>query len=297
MALDPAKVTKYMGLATSLRGAWRLYCENETPVAWDTFRKRTAPEFLNIETTPPKIGIALYDLHFPHEDKEAIEIALNYVEDEIGSPEYLIIGGDAVDCESISKFGSDPFDTLPIHEELEYARDAIRNIVARVDANSNYFIAGNHEMRLQKYLQTRAPEIARLKGLTIADQLGLAEMGVEWVDNIERKSSGKGYFKIGKLFIGHGHEFNLCPLVSPARRYFMKTFSNCIQGHIHRADEHFERDLSGDVLGSWTVGCLCNLTPTYRPINSWTQGFAVIKWYEDGTFSVDLKKIIGGRVL
>lgn len=308
-------VSYFVRTSCSLREAWRRYCEYYPPVAWDTFRKWSksilAKQEESVTTTSSssftitvpdkepeyKVGLALYDLHFPHESDEVLKTVVDYVSEEFPKLDYFILGGDVLDCAAISKFGNDPFDTKPIHQELEYASDRLKELVDDIGADKTYYIKGNHEDRLDRYLQTRAPEISRLKGLTVQDQLGLSEIGVEWVDNIKRKADGQGFFKIGKLYFLHGHELGICPMVAPARRYFLKAFANVMCGHIHRVDEHFERTIDESLIGSWTCGCACDLTPAYRSHNSWVQGFAVIKWYPDGLFHVDLKKIINSKVL
>jgi hypothetical protein len=50
-------------------------------------------------------------------------------------------------------------------------------------------------------------------------------------------------------------------------------------------------------MACWSVGCLCNLTPAFRPVNDWNHGFAIVYYHEDGTFSVENKTIIEGMVV
>ena len=96
----------------------------------------------------------------------------------------------------------------------------------------------------------------------------------------------------------HGHEIKTSwNVVNIARTLFLKTFSNIIFGHFHTTQEYIFRTLTGEILGAWSVGCLCNLFPEYRPINNWNNGFAYIEIYRNGDFVVENKKIVNGEVL
>src|SRR5574343_300047 len=69
----------------------------------------------------------------------------------------------------------------------------------------------------------------------------------------------------GKLPILHGHEVRrMAMAVNPARGLFMRLKSWGMCGHCHKTSEHTERDIRGTILTTWSVGCLCDLSPVYR---------------------------------
>jgi poly(A) polymerase Pap1 len=74
----------------------------------------------------------------------------------------------------------------------------------------------------------------------------------------------------------------------------MKTFTNVISAHSHVSKSDIFKDLEGEIRGSWAVGCLCNLSPAYNPINQWQHGFAVVDIDTDGDFEIN-NRIIDGR--
>lgn len=243
-----------------------------------------------------KTVLALYDGHFPHESPENIETAIDYAKTYFAI-DTLLLGGDWADFHAISRWKSDPYKDMPFHEEIEYCENGISDIAEQFPRTKKYYIKGNHEDRLERYMWTRAPEISKLKGMTVQEQLGLESSGFEYIDNLKRKEETGTFFSIGKLHFLHGHELGICPSINPARRYFMKAFDNMMCGHVHKVDEHYQKTLDDKTLGSYVVGPLCDLNPGYRPQNDWVAGFAVIEFNADGYFKVNNYKIIDGRVL
>ncbi len=77
----------------------------------------------------------------------------------------------------------------------------------------------------------------------------------------------------------------------------MRAKANIIGGHQHQTSEHTESNINGKVVGAWSVGCLCDLHPKYRPVNKWNHGFAIVKQFKDGSFEVHNKKIIDGKIV
>lgn len=243
-----------------------------------------------------KTALLLYDIHLPHESEESIELALDYAQTK-HNIDIVVLGGDFMDCHKISRWKKDPFDGMPFHEEVEYAVNWLERLRSRFPNSECYAIKGNHEDRLQNYLWNQAPEISRLKGLTIQEQLELDRIGFKWIDNLKLKSETGKFFSIGKLHLIHGHELGICPRINPARQYFLRSFDNVVCGHVHKVDDHYATTIADSVLGAFVVGPLCDMHPDYRPQNDWVAGFGLCSFDDDGMFSMKLKKIIDGRVL
>jgi hypothetical protein len=56
-------------------------------------------------------------------------------------------------------------------------------------------------------------------------------------------------------------------------------------------------DVQGNVIRSYSTGCLCELHPDYMPLNDWQHGCAVISIDDDGHASVQNLRIRHGEVL
>ena len=103
----------------------------------------------------------------------------------------------------------------------------------------------------------------------------------------------------GKLPVLHGHEIrNIQRTVNPARGLFLRAKSWAACSHCHTTSEHTTRDINGQVITTWSFGCLCDLQPEYNPFgNDWNWGFALVNVNDDGGFEVENKRIMpSGRV-
>lgn len=237
----------------------------------------------------------LYDLHIPYHNQKNINLALNYAKANYNI-DHIILGGDIVDCESISKF-SRSGNVVDLRDEFDDAVSFLSHLRNQFPDAIIYYIKGNHEDRLEKFLWNKAPELANLRGLTIQEQLLFDKFKIQWVDNIRLKSETGKFFTMGKLNILHGHELGICPVVNPAMRFLQKAMDNLIVGHIHSADEKYLNTLNGSTIGCQCIGTLADLNPLYRPQNGWIAGFAIGVFDDEGFYSIKNKKIIGDKII
>jgi len=202
----------------------------------------------------------------------------------------LIINGDFCDFFRLSKFRKD-VNVVQFREEIDMVLETLKVIRDIFKDGSIYFKEGNHEERLESYLQVRAPELLGIAKFTLREILNLDDLGIEYIGE-------KRPLKIDHLYIIHGHEFVYSSYnpVNPARGYFLRARTICLGAHYHQTSEHTETALDQKVTSVWSTGCLCDLHPKYMPINKWNHGFAIINM-EKGRFCVDNLKIINGEVL
>lgn len=240
-----------------------------------------------------KTAIVLADLHIPYHDETVVNAVLNYCVDL--KPSYVIYLGDILDFYQVSFWNKDPkgFD---LEEELIAGREFFRLTSQELFKKaSHYYIEGNHEQRLRRYLFSKAPELSNLRALQLSapDMLNLYNYDVEYVILREWMQTYNEPFKLGNLYLLHGHEFSTkFGAVYVARRAVLRTLSNVMVGHSHVAQEHIEKSVtSGSILGGWSVGCLCDLYPDFSPLNGWIHGFAEIRLTDDGNFVVFNHKV------
>jgi len=235
-----------------------------------------------------KRSLYLSDIHVPYYSRMAVLLALEhgYKHD----CDCVILAGDTIDFYTISRWQTDPR-KRDLQGELDMTIDIltlIRNNFGHADI---FYMIGNHEERWDRYMSIKAPELLGNKYLSFAKQINAKELDIQII-------SDKRFLRIGKLNVIHGHEFGsgTASPVNPARTFFLKGKECAIGGHYHKTSEHVEKTMTDKVISTWSAGCLCDLRPDYRPINSWNHGFAEIEKIDDVNFHVDNYKIIKGKV-
>ena len=235
-----------------------------------------------------KKSLVLADVHVPFHDKEALTLALRHGLD-VGC-DSVIFNGDFCDFFRLSYFKKD-VTVVQFKEEIDIVIQTLKAIRGIFGPDvAIYYKEGNHEERLESYLQVRAPDLLGVADFTINKILHLDDMGIQYIGE-------KRPIKVDHLYIIHGHEFvhSSYNPVNPARGYFLKARTICLGAHYHQTSEHTENSLDGNVTSVWSTGCLCGLHPKYMPINKWNHGFAVVDMSRD-SFCVDNLKIIKGKV-
>jgi predicted phosphodiesterase len=233
--------------------------------------------------------LLISDLHIPYHDIDAITIALEYgVQEKVNT---IFLNGDVIDFARISRFETD-FNKRSVKEEFDTAKQFLRVLRQVFPTQEIYWLKGNHDTRLEKYLAQKAHEIWDDPYFHLEERLRLNEERVKLLDD-------KVLVKAGKLSITHGHHIfkGIFTPVSPARGAYMRAKQNIIVGHLHRSSFHPEVNLDGEVIGAWSTGCLCELRPSYSPLVSNSQhGFAHILVDSNGDFTVKNYSIINGKL-
>lgn len=232
--------------------------------------------------------LILSDIHFPYQDNEALQLALNYgLENKVNA---IYLNGDILDFYQCSRFTKDRR-LRDMAGELEMGRSFLKMLQAKFKCPIYYKI-GNHEKRYEDYLMIKAPELLGIDDFKLEQLLRMREFGVTLVKD-------KQMAMAGKLPILHGHEWfgGFAPPVNPARGLFLKAKESCIVGHHHRTSEHTEKTLGGEVTTTWSTGCLCGLEPEYAPYNNYNHGFAHVKIGDKGSYELKNLRIINYKIV
>jgi len=262
--------------------------EKEAARAWKKIPEsdyKTIDPFI-IPTGQNRI-LLLTDIHLPYHDEEALSIALEWGYER--KPNAIILNGDTIDMYQASRFIKDRR-LRDLAGELDMTRDFLRQLREQFDCPV-YFKIGNHEARWENYLKTVAPELLGIADFELDSILRFGEIGITLIKD-------KQMIKAGKLNILHGHEFghSVFSPVNAARGLYMRAKASSIIGHHHQTSEHSEKDLMNEVVTTWSVGCLCGISPEYMPYNKWNHGFAWIETHQNGDFEVKNLRIINGKV-
>ena len=232
--------------------------------------------------------LVLADIHAPYYHKAAIKAAINYGKRE--EADTILFLGDLIDYWAISRWEKDPRQRN-IQGEIDSVRELL-DVTRTIFPNATIIIkTGNHDERMESFLNVKAPELLGFEALTLASQFQIDAFGAEIVQD-------KPLIKIGKLNLIHGHEFQRGAFgggVNPARWLYLKGKENAMCGHFHRTSEHAEKSLTDDVTVCWSVGCLSDLRPRFAPFNMWNLGFAFVRRDRD-EFFVNNLKIINGEI-
>lgn len=208
----------------------------------------------------------LTDQHIgPFQSMRALKQSLSAI--SIVKPAILVLGGDLLDCYPISRFIQRKNRLNSLQKELSVSSWYLRACRKRGPHATIIYTQGNHEERLQNYIDTKAPGLATLKALTIPALLPCNELGIK-------------VLPYGKPFVFRGLHFTHGSVIRKwtgrsAQAQSEYENASVAMGHSHRLAAVFSRR-GPQVIQSYESGCLCSTRPSYmthRP--DWQQGFSV----------------------
>lgn len=234
-------------------------------------------------------SIVMGDLHVPFDDKRAVSLVLKFIKKF--KPDNIFLNGDIIDCWEISKFERPLSINVRLEQEIREVKEFLARLKEASDASIIY-IFGNHEHRFERFIARNAKELYGLKGLTLEEQLGLAELEITVINNHQREN----YYRYGKLLIGHFNKVNKHGGYT-AKNLREEKGMSLIQNHTHRGGFSPKRDYASLKAG-WENFCLCDLNPTYCSLPDWQLGFSEIFMdIKSGVFEVHLKMIVDYKII
>jgi predicted phosphodiesterase len=218
------------------------------------------------------------DTHAPFHDKRAFGLMLQVA--QALKPDEVVVLGDFFDVYSVSRHDKDPLmDFKTWKDEIRDAREALETLQNAAPAKKLVFMCGNHEVRLEAYINNYAP---KLSGLFKTSEL-LCIPG-EW----EFFPYGQeGHYKIGSLTICHGSRAGENPAASMVKKYR----SNVMFGHTHKLQEYHISNIHGDDFVALNAGWLGDQTKAakyIKDVSDWSLGFAVTYHKSNGSFFYQL---------
>lgn len=223
------------------------------------------------------------DEHAPFHDPRARKVALEIVADF--QPDILVVGSDGIDFYAISHFDRDParLKAGGLQAEIDAWKANQREWADAAGEAVRWFIPGNHEDRLRKYLW-RHPELYGLEALDLPNLLALEELGIGYDDSDE--------LVVDNLVIKHGEIVRSHSAVTARAELENERHAvNVITGHTHRGGSFFAQTRSGPVQAHEGF-CLCGLEPDYVRHPNWQQGI-LLATLLNGVLSVEPVLISG----
>ncbi len=231
--------------------------------------------------------LIMADLHIPFQCNEAIQRAVKMGK-SMGGKDVLLLG-DVLDHYQVSDFRRVP-DVATLKRELKDGKRFFQWLRKRFKGRILYK-EGNHEERWAIKVHKALPEAQQLLDHFTYEKMGLEDLGVEMIT--ERRPVEMGY-----MTAIHGHELGRGAYnpVSCARTLQLRAKEITCCGHWHTPCQHRVRTISQKHIGTWGIGCLCHLTPQYRPVNDWNMGAAVFERLDSkGNFKMHNGTIIDGE--
>ena len=230
--------------------------------------------------------LVLSDIHIPYHSIDALNAAFVFAEAE--KPDAILLNGDTIDFHGLSRFVKNPKARSFAHELEAFSN--FFDILKSIFDCKIYFKLGNHEERYDNFLIMKAHELHGVKEFKLEEIIKSRAEGIEVI-------SDKKIVKLGGLNVVHGHEFgnSIFSPVNVAKGLFNKGSVSAMQGHNHQTSEHTNTDMNREMTTTWSLGCLCGLSPAFLPINRWNNGFAIVD-LDDQKFYVRNLRIDKGEI-
>jgi len=232
----------------------------------------------------PKRVLIVPDTHAPWHNRLAWDLMIKVAKDF--KPNVIVCLGDLIDLYSVSSYNRNPNRPRNVEYEVEIANSLLRELES-LGARERYFIAGNHEWRLERYLTERAPELFNI--VKIEELLQLRQH--EW-----NYTPYKGFVRLGKMVfthdLGKSGRYAVHSAVTDAQH-------SIVIGHLHRLCYLIEGDVFGQPRLSFCPGWLGDATKAdymheLRAKRDWATGFAVSYWHPDGIHNIVPVPIVHG---
>jgi len=242
------------------------------------------------------------DVHVPTQDRLSIELLKKAI--KVYKPDILINNGDFLNFDAFSRFDAiEDFETT-LADEIREGHQLLSELVFLARSAKDcqvFYVAGNHELRLQKWMYKNARVLNQIKSgdyslISVPNLLHLDDLKVQWVNFMD-------YISYKGLIIEHGHNPRK-GAGATARARLASRLRSGFSGDCHRLA------LIHETLGAdrkqlfWAeTGCFQRLEVGYihKGESTWTNGFAIAEfdganWHPQIIPIIDYKFRLEGKV-
>lgn len=226
-------------------------------------------------------GLVCSDVHSLHCDPFARHCFMRAV--EMVQPDVIVVNGDLVDFPSISSHPKLPGHFhLNLQQEIDWARDFLRDLRERASDATIFYVVGNHEYRLVRYLADTAPALASLRSLSFGELFGLDEFEVTLIcrsnflapSQAQRKADrAENWVVIADSYVAtHGTSCTKFAAEKELQRFMLPGTS----GHTHRPQVYYHNTLGTGGLSWMSTPMMCHHSDgrdfVHGP-SAWNMGF------------------------
>jgi len=215
-------------------------------------------------------ALLLFDEHTPFQNKKLWKNKLKLIRSF--TFDKIIIGGDFIDCYSISRFEKTPHRAEDLNYEITEAITMLKALRKAAPNAEIIYISGNHSERLQKILDTNMRAFRNLPDLNLKKLLRFDELNIRYHDE---------YYKLNNKFIvTHG---TACCKQSSKAELEKWGISGC-SGHVHRYNDHkknYNEKIKAHPLKWYSFGCgadLLQLDYAKNMRHNWDNSFGIIEY-------------------
>lgn len=237
------------------------------------------------EPVSTRSAIVIPDLQVPYHDQKALKLVEQYMEDK--DWDIYINLGDLLDLPQISHYNDRKprvVENMRLKEDFDKAEEILRRHRDLVGEDCEmYYLEGNHEERLERYLD-KNPEHEGL--IEIPNRLPLDELDIQWI-----KSYSQGEkLTIGEANLVHGRYTNKYH----SKKHALKYMSNIFYGHTHDVQSFsMETEGSDHTYIGQSLGCLCDYELQYKQgqPDNWQQAVTTFFFQPNGNFNHYISRI------
>jgi transposase len=266
------------------------------------FLSQLAPIKINNERRPTSSSLTDYavvgsDFHFGCEDKRAISIFLQTIEEL--QPSTIILNGDTMDMLAISKYPKDLKHQWSLIDERIAYHKFLDELISISGGAKIYETYSNHsgqsiQGRWRRYLSDRIGELGCIP--EIVDTLSYENV---FMGDYQRFVEHVDFVQLNDLVVTHGTTVRGKGGASCIGEVD-KWSSSIMHGHTHRIGASCKRvpafgNRPEKQLYGFEGGCLCSLDAAYGQHMNWQLGFNLVSLDSDGVgFGVEQAMILNG---
>lgn len=193
-----------------------------------------------------ELAVIIPDTHVPYEHKKAFALVQDVIKHHKSQIKEIVFLGDFADFYAVNSHGKHPQMLHNLTEEVEKVIECFDWFDKTVPGAKKIFIEGNHEFRLERFIQNVCPQ---LFGVTSTEHILKIAGRPNWT--FVPYGPNQSYRILGS-YLKARHE----PLASSAKSTASKALCSLVYGHIHRIEESHIVGLDGTNHVCFSVGWL-----------------------------------------